>query len=190
MSKDLPFPKDSILNDIWGSLAILVDEIGSQFAIPPRTAAMISERRKLAQVHAMLIDDSLVNHMGWASVVSSDVVDSTVMLSLWEELAEIHGVPAGFFSSVVYQIRTDPSFMDISVSGLEPFLIDKNGHPTINLDNAVNSTPSLMRVAWDGAMSGDYWDVESIMTLPKTVNYSPELVLKHSERVGIEVEFA
>tara|TARA_R110000751_G_scaffold61881_1_gene128184 strand:+ start:730 stop:1299 length:570 start_codon:yes stop_codon:yes gene_type:complete len=185
-----PFPKGHILNDIWGSLTILVNELSSPFPIPPRTALMITEKRKVSHAHAMLIDDSLVNHMGWASVNQTSIVDSMVMLSLWTELSEIHSVPAGFFSSVAYDIRTDPSFMDVSVTGLEPFLLDKNGHPTIDLDRAVNSTPSLMRVVWDGALSGDYWDVEKIMLLPKTVNYSPELVLEHSERVGIEVEFA
>ena len=159
-----PFPKGHILNDIWGSLTILVNELSSPFPIPPRTALMITEKRKVSHAHAMLIDDSLVNHMGWASVNQTSIVDSMVMLSLWTELSEIHSVPA--------------------------FLLDKNGHPTIDLDRAVNSTPSLMRVVWDGALSGDYWDVEKIMLLPKTVNYSPELVLEHSERVGIEVEFA
>ena len=187
----LPFtPKGHILNDIWGTLTMIVDEIDTTFPIPPLTAQMISERRKLSQAHAIQIDDSLVNHMGWATLNHSNVIDTIVMLSLWKELSEIHGVPVGFFSSLVYEIRTDPSFMDIKISGLEPFLISENGLPTINLDKAAYSTPSLMRAAWDGALSGDYWDVEAIMMLPKTVDYSPELVLKHTERVGIEVEFA
>ncbi|RZD54474.1 MAG: hypothetical protein CXT67_00225 [Methanobacteriota archaeon] len=187
----LPFkPAEHVLNDIWGTLSLLISEIGTTFPIPSRTAAMISERRKLTQAHTMLIDDSLVNHTGWASLAPCDILDTPIMLSLWKELSEMHDVPVGFFSSLVYYIRTDPSFMDIRIRGFDPFLIDKSGCPTINLDEAVYSTPSLMRAAWDGALSGNYWDVEAIMMLPKTVNYSPEIALKHAERVGIEVEFA
>jgi hypothetical protein len=188
-----PFPKGHVLNDIWASLNLVAQELNVKhpnvtFAIPERTAKMISDRREIQASLRIQNDDSLAHHVGWG--LQTNVVDSICIVSLWNELAEIYGIPAGFFSALEYSIRDDPAFMDVRVVGLSPFLIDSYGSPTIDLEKATHSTPALMRLAWDGALSGDYWDVESIMHLPKTVYHNDDKALEAAERVGVEVEFA
>ena len=168
-----PFKKD-FLNEVYYTLTRLGIELGGSFDIPPKTASVITERRKTANKLRMLIDDSRVQHIGWGMACPMMApVDSLTYVMLWKELSEIHNLPMGFFSCLALQIRSDPGIMKVYNKGVHYFFLDQHNNPTSNEIQATKATPHFLRAAWDGAIA-EYWDMEDVLLLPSGMNISIE----------------
>jgi hypothetical protein len=156
----------------------LAEDMGSKFPIPPRTGAMIEERRRLKSKLFSITESNASKHNGWEGFVNSMSVDDiTTRLLLCEELAENWEVPMSFMMTFEFVIFSEPSRMYVINRGMMPILWQKK------------STPNLLRIAWDGALEPwCLWDVEDVITLPSPlIPINPE---DASEEIQIAAWFA
>ena len=187
------------LAKIKDTLQTLSNELGRSFPIPPKTAAMLSERRKSLVHLRHVADDSRLQHFGWVMVngeVSTHMTQAgggltqLDMFMLWEELAEIHDLPMAFFSALGLSIRYEPGIMKVYNRGIFYFFVNESGQPSLNPNDAVLSTPAFLRVAYDGAEAG-YWDMEDVITMPPCAQIPMEMALEMANEptIGAEVFF-
>ena len=135
----------------------LVDMVGVKIPIPPRTGDMIEERRSMKSYASLLEEDSMSRHTGWKGITAGlEINDLMTRLLLCRELSEIWEVPMSFFMAFDMRIYSEPARMYVGIHGMMPLVY--NG----------KSTPSLLRIAWDGALAG-LWDVEDVWTLPSPI---------------------
>ena len=135
----------------------LVDMVGVKIPIPPRTGDMIEERRSMKALASLLEEDFMHQHTGWKGLTQGlEINDLMTRLLLCRELSEIWEVPMSFFMAFDMRIYSEPARMYVGIHGMMPLVY--NG----------KSTPSLLRVAWDGALAG-LWDVEDVWALPAPI---------------------
>ena len=173
-------------------MTTLNEELGTSFPIPPKTAAMLSDRRK-ALVHLRhMADDSRLQHFGWVTHMTQNMsgISQLDMFMLWQELAEIHDLPMAFFAALGLSMRDDPGIMKVYNRGIWYFFEDHKGQPTLNQENAKLSTPAFSRLAYDGAEAG-FWDMEDVITFPPCTEMSMESVMDMAsdQSIGAEVFF-
>ena len=164
----------SIVLVIQGQLKKFSDNLGESFPIPPRTADLITERRRLMVHLDDRVTDNAYNHTGWGEIfVPANVAgidDALTKYALCVELAEMYNVPVSFPAALHMQISTEPARMRVYNMGMTPLT---NRTQTL-------STPSLTRVAWEGAEFG-LWDMEDVFTLPPPMVPIPPEALEAME---------
>ena len=180
------------LAKIKDTLQTLSNELGESFPIPPKTAAMLSERRKSLVHLRHVVDDSRQRHFGWVTHMTQAKggITQLDMFTLWEELAEIHDLPMAFFAALGLVMRDEPGILKVYNQGIWYFFMDESGQPSLNPNNAKLSTPAFLRVAYDGADAG-FWDMEDVITYPPCAEIPMEMALEiaSEEIIGAEVFF-
>lgn len=168
-------------------IARVIELIGTEFDLPPKTASILSELRA-ARMKCKKLALTNENHLGWHTFGQENggtSIDNILPL-LISELSEIHEEPMGILSALVIGYRDEPALMKGYIKGMYPLFVSA---PTGNIvehgmkrppelhlhwDSTVtHSTPALVRAAWAGAEEG-WWDAEQLMYLPKVYGISDE----------------
>ena len=165
-------PTNDTDKTILGFLTLISETLGSEFDIPPKTAAAITTLRESQARMRLRVDDSLHQHLGWHILLPTltPVVDTTLWHMLVTELAEIYETS---MAALQLQMRSDPSFMRVRNGGPAPFFVDKNGKPTFDRSDAERTTPEYLRIAWAGGMDG-LWEVEDVLSVPRIYGLTDE----------------
>ena len=166
-------PSNDTDKAILASLKLISDGLGSEFDIPPKTAALITSLRASKARLALRVDDSLHQHLGWHALGSENVIGRNIWYMLIEELSEIYDTPIGLLSALKLNIRSDPSFMRVRNGGPAPFYVDSSGNPTYDRKAANRTMPEYLRAAWHGGME-NMWDTEDLLTVPRIVGLTDE----------------
>jgi len=166
-------PSNETDKTILASLKLVSDGLGSEFDIPPKTAALIATMRASKASLRLRVDDSLHQHLGWHILGSENVINQNIWYMLIEELSEIYETPIGILSALQLIIRSDPSYMRVRNRGPAPFFVDINGKPTFDRAVAHRTTPEYLRCAWDGSLE-HMWDAEDLLTVPRIFGLTDE----------------
>ena len=160
-------------------MARVIELIGREFDLPPKTASVLSELRA-ARMKCKKLALRNENHLGWYMFGGENggtSVDNILPL-LVSELSEIYEEPMGILSALAFSYRDEPALMKGYIRGVQPLFVSA---PTgnivelsMNWDSTVtHSAPALLRAAWAGAEEG-WWDAEQLMYLPKVYGISDE----------------
>jgi hypothetical protein len=166
-------PSNKTDKAILATLSLVSENLGDEFDIPPKTAALITSLRQAKARLRLRIDDSLHLHLGWHILGNVNVINSNIWYTLIEELSEIYDTPIGIFSALQLSIRSDPSFMKVRNGGPSPFFVDSKGNPTYDRKGADRTTPEYLRCAWDGSLE-NMWDAEDLLTVPRIYGLTDE----------------
>jgi len=168
-------------------IARVIELIGREFDLPPKTASILSELRA-ARMKCKKLAFTNENHLGWYTFGQENggISIDNILPLLISELSEIHEEPMGILSALVIGYRDEPALMKGYIKGMYPLFVSA---PTGNIvehgmkrppelhlhwDSTVtHSTPALVRAAWAGAEEG-WWDAEQLMYLPKVYGISDE----------------
>jgi hypothetical protein len=168
-------------------IARVIELIGREFDLPPKTASILSELRA-ARMKCKKLALTNENHLGWYTFGQENggISIDNILPLLISELSEIHEEPMGILSALVIGYRDEPALMKGYIKGMYPLFVSA---PTGNIvehsmkrppelhlkwDSTVtHSTPALVRAAWAGAEEG-WWDAEQLMYLPKVYGISDE----------------
>ena len=166
---------------ILGKIEKIVNEgalaLGQKIPIPPVSGDTIARRRRRLSDIETTNQSSLQHHTGWAEAYGScksvGVVDSLTYYDMCMELAENYDLLPSVVLAMRMKVWTEPARMYVLNGGPQPLVHDGK------------STPTLLRVAYEGAQSG-LWDMEDVFTLPAPMTpVSPE-ILEYFEVDGFE----
>lgn len=151
--------------------------LGQRIPIPPIVGDTIARRRRRLSEIETTNRSSLQHHTGWAEAYGAcknvGVIDSLTYYDLCMELADNYELLPSVVLAMRMKVWTEPARMYVLNGGPQPLVHDGK------------STPTLLRVAYEGAQSG-LWDMEDVFTLPAPmIPVSPE-ILDHFEVDGFE----
>ena len=154
-----------LIKKIESALKEFVKGHGAKVMIGPITSDMIERRRSVLSLATGYAEEYGLVHTGWTEVMTSiNIIDNGTMFSFALELADEWGVPVSFPLCFDYQIQHEPGRMYAICTGILPLVHEGQ------------STPQLLRVAWDGAQAG-LWDTEDVLQLPPPMFPLPKEVM-------------
>ena len=153
------------------------EALGQKIPIPPITGDTIARRRSSLSELEMTNRASIQHHTGWAEAYglcsSVGVVDSLTYYELCRELAGNYDLLLSVVLAMKMKVMTEPARMYVLNGGPQPLL------------HVGKSTPTLLRVAHEGAQSG-LWDMEDVFTLPAPMTPVSPDILEHFDVDGFD----
>lgn len=146
--------------------------LGQKIPIPPVVGDTIARRRRRLSELDTINRKALQHHAGWAEAygrcISVGVSDSITFYDMCNELAEDHNLMPSVVLAMKFKVFSEPARMYIL-----------NGGPQV-LVHEGKSTPTLLRVAYEGALLGK-WDMEDVLMLPAPMIPVSTEILEHFE---------
>tara|TARA_R100000152_G_C6674262_1_gene109777 strand:- start:55 stop:585 length:531 start_codon:yes stop_codon:yes gene_type:complete len=175
----------SIVKSIDMALSRVKKTLGNPFPIPPKTAEAIRDRRK-----SLLHLDDLhgkygMTHTGWTEFIAPanlvGVVDPVILHMMHVELSEMHNLPISLIAGLEYAVAHEPAKMNVYIKGAFALMHEGKG------------TPSLYRIAHEGAEDG-MWEAEELLLLPPPLITIPMEMMEQLDNtnthVGYDMEMA
>ena len=132
-------------------IARVIELIGREFDLPPKTASILSELRA-ARMKCKKLAFTNENHLGWYTFGQENggISIDNILPLLISELSEIHEEPMGILSALVIGYRDEPALMKGYIKGMYPLFVSA---PTGNIVEHGMKRPPELHLHWDSTVT-------------------------------------